>query len=198
MERRFAVHAGAYRQALSIAIAIAVSGTSAHAAPQGHDARAQFDRGVAAYQSGDFATAAEAFGRSNALENDLETPFAWAQAGLKPSHCDKAVELYGKLLAMDLPVENKNTMNPLSRVQADPCHAKTKASDRATETHRTCATQGGRAVTGAGPARRLRAQVLVSRSRRRWARRNRRGRNLGRHRHADFRPLGRSIESRPP
>jgi hypothetical protein len=79
----------------------------ATAAPKGRAAKAQFDKGVAAYGKSDFATASLAFGKSYALEVDVETLFAWAQAERKQGHCDKATELYHQLLATKLPAENK-------------------------------------------------------------------------------------------
>ena len=109
MERRFAVHARKARQALIVAITLA-SGSAA-AAPESAEARAHFDRGVAAYTKGDFAGAAEALGKSYAAEADEETLFAWAQTERKLGRCDKAIELYGKLLAMNLPAENKQAIN---------------------------------------------------------------------------------------
>jgi tetratricopeptide (TPR) repeat protein len=103
------VDRGSYRQALIVAITIA-SG-SASAAPSGAEARAQFDRGVAAYTKGDYQTADEAFGASAAMEQDPETLFAWAQTERKLDRCDRAIDLYAKLLAMDLPAENKTAIN---------------------------------------------------------------------------------------
>ena len=105
MERRFRVHAGAHRQALIAAVVLAA--VPAGAAPKRADAKREFDWGVAAYQNNDFANAATAFGKSFALEVDAETLFAWAQTERKLDRCDKATELYAKLLAMDLPAENK-------------------------------------------------------------------------------------------
>lgn len=110
MERRFAVHARAHRKALSGLLAAAVLLTGAplaSAAPKTPEAKAAFDRGVAAYTANDFAGASEALGQSYALEPDVETLFAWAQTERKLDHCDKASELYGKLLAYELPEENK-------------------------------------------------------------------------------------------
>jgi len=110
MERRFAVHARAHRKALSGLLAAAVLLTGAplaSAAPKTPEAKAAFDRGVAAYTANDYAGASEALGQSYALEPDVETLFAWAQTERKLEHCDKASELYGKLLAYDLPDENK-------------------------------------------------------------------------------------------
>jgi outer membrane biosynthesis protein TonB len=82
----------------------------AGAAPKGAKAKAAFDKGVAAYQKNDYAAAAAAFGKSYGLEVDPETLFAWAQAERKQEHCDKANELYTKLLAMDLPDANRNVI----------------------------------------------------------------------------------------
>jgi hypothetical protein len=107
LERRFAVHAGAHRQALTALAAIVLAVAPAAAAPKGRAAKAQFDKGVAAYGKSDFAAAATAFGKSYALEVDVETLFAWAQAERKQGHCDKASELYHQLLATKLPAENK-------------------------------------------------------------------------------------------
>lgn len=109
MERRFAVHARSYRQALSalVGAAVLVGAPLAHAAPKTPQAKAAFDRGVAAYTSNDYAAASAALGESYGLEPDVETLFAWAQTERKLEHCDKASELYDKLLAHDLPDENK-------------------------------------------------------------------------------------------
>jgi hypothetical protein len=89
------------------ALALVCASSVAAAAPKGAEARAQFDKGVAAYTAGDFAAAAAALGASYALEADVETLFAWAQTERKLDHCDKAAELYAKLLEADLPAENK-------------------------------------------------------------------------------------------
>lgn len=77
------------------------------AAPKGAAAKAAFERGVVAYQKGDFAVATEALGTSFKLENDVETLFAWAQAELQRENCEKANELFDKLLSFDFPAENK-------------------------------------------------------------------------------------------
>ena len=106
MERRFAVHAGA-RVAL---IAVTALATSATAAPRGRRARVEFNRGVKAYATRHYEAAASALARSYALEHDPETLFAWAQTERKLDHCDKAVELYGKLLALHLPEANKRAV----------------------------------------------------------------------------------------
>jgi tetratricopeptide (TPR) repeat protein len=122
VERRFAVHARAHRQALSAVLAAVVlltAAPAAHAAPKTPEAKAAFDRGVAAYTANDYATASEALGQSYALEPDVETLFAWAQTERKLERCDKASELYEKLLAYDLPDENKAAI----RSKLEECNA---------------------------------------------------------------------------
>jgi hypothetical protein len=108
VERRFAVHARAHRQALIAALVLA--GAPAIAAPKGSAAKKQFDRGVKAYTAGDFTAAADAMSKSYELEKDPETLFAWAQAERKLEDCDKAVELYSELLVYDLPAENRKVI----------------------------------------------------------------------------------------
>jgi tetratricopeptide (TPR) repeat protein len=108
VERRFAVHARAYRKAL-IAALVAIS-APAFAAPKGAAAKKQFDKGVKAYTAGDYAAASEAMGASYQLEKDPETLFAWAQSERKLENCDKAIELYNELLVYDLPAENKQVI----------------------------------------------------------------------------------------
>ena len=120
MERRFAVLARAPHQKVIAALAALVLASGpALAAPKTGEARVQFDRGVAAYTKGDYASAAEALGASFVLEADPETLFAWAQTERKLGHCDRAIDLYTKLLAMDMPAENKQAI----QVQIDECKA---------------------------------------------------------------------------
>lgn len=115
MERRFAVHA---RTAV-IAAASLLATTTASAAPKGAEARAAFDKGVAAYKKADYAGASDALGRSFTLEADADTLYAWAQTERKLNHCAKAVELYERLLTMDLPEANKAVVQQ----QVDECKA---------------------------------------------------------------------------
>jgi tetratricopeptide (TPR) repeat protein len=82
----------------------------AAAAPSSGEAKAAFDRGVAAYSKGDFAGAAEALEQSYKAEADPDTLFAWAQSERKAGHCDKALKLYDRLLKFDLPDENKQAV----------------------------------------------------------------------------------------
>ncbi len=90
-----------------VATALVIGAASASAAPKGADAKAAFDKGVAAYTKGDYAGASEQLGASYGLEPDVETLFAWAQTERKLEHCDKASALYAKLLDADLPAANK-------------------------------------------------------------------------------------------
>jgi hypothetical protein len=98
-------------------LVVAVLVGSASAAPKSKAARKHFDKGVTAYTKGDFAAAAAAFSKSNAIEQDMETMFAWAQSERQLDHCDKAIELYDKLLATDMPSENKEAV----KVQIGEC-----------------------------------------------------------------------------
>jgi hypothetical protein len=119
VERRLAVHAGPDIQALIVrgarrvcilalvAAGIAGAAGSAEARPKRRDARAAFDRGVAAYQKGNFEAASEALGNSYELEHDVDTLFAWAQSERKLERCDQAIELYRKLMDSGLPAANK-------------------------------------------------------------------------------------------
>ena len=117
MERRLAVHACGNPQALNrhprawaaalVLSTLATSATPAMAQPKRKAARAQFDRGVAAYKKNSYEAASAALAKSFELEADPDTLFAWAQAERKLDHCEKALELYEKLLTFDLPAENK-------------------------------------------------------------------------------------------
>ena len=110
MERRFAVHAGSHRQALIAICVVAFSAGVASAAPKGKDAKRAFAKGVAAYQKKNYQAAADALEKSFNFEKDVETLFAWAQAERQLGNCQKASELYDKLLEMDMPAENKQAV----------------------------------------------------------------------------------------
>jgi len=109
VERRLAVHAGAHRQALIVALALVSS--SALAAPKSGPAKKAFDKGVKAYTAGNYQAAADAMSRSYDLVKDPETLFAWAQAERKLENCDKAIELYNELLVYELPAANKQVID---------------------------------------------------------------------------------------
>jgi hypothetical protein len=108
MGLRFAVHARASRQVALLLVAFAAV---ADASPKGTDAKAAFDKGIAAYKRKDYAAAALARAKSNYLEPDLETEFAWAQAERKAGNCAKAIQLYEKLLVNPaLPSANRKAV----------------------------------------------------------------------------------------
>jgi hypothetical protein len=97
--------------ASAVALAVVSASGAAFAAPRRPAAKKAFKRGVAAYTKGDYAAAAAALARSFKLEADAETLFAWAQTERKLDHCDRAIELYSKLLRMDLPAANKKAVS---------------------------------------------------------------------------------------
>ncbi|CAN5219860.1 hypothetical protein BH11MYX1_BH11MYX1_05190 [soil metagenome] len=138
MGRRLAVHAGSQRQALTALGVLLALATPAlvGAAPRRRAAKVQFARGVAAYRGDDYAAASSAFGKSYAVEADVETLFAWAQAERKLGHCDKASDLYGKLLVSKLPAANKTVvkgqLEECKRIIADDLAASKAAADKAT------------------------------------------------------------------
>ena len=140
MEQRFRVLAGANRQMKRAILLVALLAGTASAAPKKKAAKKEFDKGVAAYTKGDFAAAADAFSKSNAIETDIDALFAWAQSERKLDHCDKALELYTKLLAMDMPAENKEAI----KVQVGECKdilgqapAKTEKTEKTEKVEKT-------------------------------------------------------------
>ncbi len=99
--------------------ALVASSSTALAAPKGKDAKAAWDRGVAAYQKGDYAGASDALGQSYKLEPDVETLYAWAQSERQQNKCESAIDLYKKLLDTDIPAENKEAV----QTKLDECKA---------------------------------------------------------------------------
>jgi tetratricopeptide (TPR) repeat protein len=100
--------------------AVLLAGASPAAAkPKRRDAKLAFDRGVAAYKKNSFVAASAALAKSFELERDVDTLFAWAQAERKLDHCDKAIDLYEKLLAFDLPAANRQAVD----VKLEECRA---------------------------------------------------------------------------
>jgi tetratricopeptide (TPR) repeat protein len=101
------------RQALATLLVgvIVLASSLAGAAPKNPKARAAFDEGIAAYQKADWPAAAAAFGKAYGIEADVEALFAWAQSERQQDHCEKAIELYGKLLESSLPDENKQVVS---------------------------------------------------------------------------------------
>lgn len=123
MDARRAVPAGPpCRQKVSAwlaALAVLALAAPAAAAPKAGPAKVAFDRGVAAYQKGNFAAASDALEDSFKLEADVETLYAWAQSERQLERCEKAIELFEKLLQYDMPAENKKVV----RGKIDECKA---------------------------------------------------------------------------
>jgi len=97
------------RVAFAVSASLALA-TPVTAAPKGGEAKAAFTKGLSAYKKGAFDSASEALAKSFALEADPDTLFAWAQSERQRGKCDKAIELFDKLLAFDLPDENKQAI----------------------------------------------------------------------------------------
>jgi tetratricopeptide (TPR) repeat protein len=97
------------RVAAAVIASLAIA-TPVTAAPKGSEAKAAFTKGLAAYKKGAFDSASEALAKSFALEADPDTLFAWAQSERQRGKCDKAIELFEKLLAYELPAENKQAI----------------------------------------------------------------------------------------
>lgn len=93
-----------------IACAIVASTSTADARPKRRDAKAAFDRGLAAYKKSNFTAASEALSKSYELERDPDSLFAWAQAERKLEHCDRALDLYDKVLTFELPAKNRDAV----------------------------------------------------------------------------------------
>jgi tetratricopeptide (TPR) repeat protein len=127
VEHRFAAHAGA-----SLILALVALAAPAAAAPSRSDAKALFDKALAAYSAKDFAGAVDLLGKSFALEADADTLFAWAQAERKLGRCDKAITLYDKLLALDLAKENREAVTA-SRAECKQIVDAAKAKEPAPE-----------------------------------------------------------------
>lgn len=103
----------------ALLVASSLLATSALAAPKTRGAKKEFQKGVAAYQKGDFVAASSALARSYKLEPDTETLFAWAQSERQQNKCESAIDLYNRLLEKDMPSENKDAV----RAKLDECRA---------------------------------------------------------------------------
>jgi hypothetical protein len=86
---------------------VLATSAGAAASPKTPRAKAAFAAGVKAYQAHSWALASKQLEKSFSLERDVETLFAWAQSERQLEHCDKASELYDKILTFDLPPANK-------------------------------------------------------------------------------------------
>jgi tetratricopeptide (TPR) repeat protein len=118
VERRFSLLAGhpqalirrAVQRAWIVAAIVAAMASFADAKPKRRDAKAQYDRGVAHYQLGNFEAAATALSKSFELERDVDTVFAWAQAERMRNKCDRAIELYEQALSFKMPAANRTAI----------------------------------------------------------------------------------------
>jgi tetratricopeptide (TPR) repeat protein len=130
-----------------VVLALASVASPAAARPKRRDARIAFDRGVAAYKKGNFEAASEALGKSFEAERDVDTLFAWAQSERKLDHCDKAIELYEKLLTFDLPPANKEAV----ATNLAECRAQAPGNDRKVEPPSTGPAGGAPAAVTPAP-----------------------------------------------
>lgn len=114
MGPRFAVHAGAPRfkvRALSAALAILMVASPVAAKPKGKAAQVEFERGVAAFQKKDFATARDAFTKSLAIEQDVEAKYALMQTERLLGNCDATIRIAKELLEGETKTANKQALN---------------------------------------------------------------------------------------
>jgi tetratricopeptide (TPR) repeat protein len=63
--------------------------------------------GLALFQAGDYAKAAEKFEKAHALDPGPAATFAWAQALRKNGECPRAIELYKRFLQMEISEEQR-------------------------------------------------------------------------------------------
>lgn len=89
-----------------------------------------FEQGAKHYQAEEFAEAAAAFEELYSLEPTTEVLFAWAQAERFSDNCEKAVELFGKLLSSDMSERNKKAVRD-SKAKCEERIAQKKASEPA-------------------------------------------------------------------
>lgn len=94
---------------LSWTLALALATTSTPAPPDELDPRARelLERGIAAYERGDFPAAIAAFEEGYAIQPAPVFLYTWAQAARYMDDCETAVELYDRFLATDPPVEQR-------------------------------------------------------------------------------------------
>jgi hypothetical protein len=95
---------------LFVAAAVLATSAIASASPKTPKAKSAFSAGVKAYQAHNYALASKYLEKSFAFERDVETLFAWAQAERQLEHCDKASELYVKILTFEMPPANKQAV----------------------------------------------------------------------------------------
>jgi tetratricopeptide (TPR) repeat protein len=100
--------------ALSLMLALGLPMTNANAAPaKRNDARAHFDAAAELYAREDYAGAASEFAIAYALDPQVDTLFAWAQAERLAGHFEQAAELYERLLLGDLSDKQREAVQTL-------------------------------------------------------------------------------------
>ncbi|MBA3540950.1 MAG: hypothetical protein H0T79_15165 [Deltaproteobacteria bacterium] len=105
MARRFADFAGATTRRVLAACTLAtvlLTARVAPAAPKSAQAKAAYTKGLKAYNAKHYAAASVALGESYGLEADRDTLIVWAQAERQLGRCENAIELYDRLLALNL------------------------------------------------------------------------------------------------
>ena len=101
---------------LTVACAVWVPATAAQAAPakaKRTDASAHFDAAAELYAREDYAGAASEFAIAYALDPQVDTLFAWAQAERLAQHYEEALELYERLLAGELSAKQREAVQTL-------------------------------------------------------------------------------------
>ncbi|PRQ05844.1 hypothetical protein ENSA5_01640 [Enhygromyxa salina] len=99
---------------LTIAVVTCVPLTSAWAAPAApEDARAHFEAAAELYAREDYAAAASEFAIAYALDPQVDTLFAWAQAERLAEHYTEALKLYERLLEGELSASQREAVQTL-------------------------------------------------------------------------------------
>jgi hypothetical protein len=83
-------------RAVSLLIAVCLSAVAYAEEPQGVDARAQFQQGVAAFEAQQYSEASGHFATAYKLEPLADLLWSWAQAERFAGKCESAIELYRK------------------------------------------------------------------------------------------------------
>jgi hypothetical protein len=93
--------------------------TTAVAAPKGRAAKTAYERGLSALKKGDHVAASTLFAQSYKLEQNVDTLLMWAQAERQQDKCEVAVELYNKIIDLDIPITRKE----VAAAKSDECLA---------------------------------------------------------------------------
>jgi tetratricopeptide (TPR) repeat protein len=91
--------------ALAGVLVLAIA-TPAHA----DEAKKLFAKASKLYKKGDYAAAARAFEKLHALDKSVPVLFAWAQSERLSGNCPRAIDLYDKLIELDLTPANRDAV----------------------------------------------------------------------------------------